>query len=96
METISYPSSDRDKGIHYTEEDGAHPKGFVDSNYAGCEDTRKPTTRWVFTVAGGPVSCSSKRQDTVGVSTMDAEYVAGAEAAKEYGSGRFSHSWIFA
>ena len=30
--------------------------GFVDIDFAGCEDARKSTTGWVFTLAGGPVS----------------------------------------
>lgn len=55
----------------------------MDSDFAGCEDSRRSTTGWVFTLAGGPVSWSSQRQKTVATSTMDAEYVAGAEAAKE-------------
>ena len=37
----------------------------------------------MFTLAGGPVSWSSQRQKTVATSTMDAEYIASAEAAKE-------------
>lgn len=37
----------------------------------------------MITLAGGPVSWSSQRQKTVATSTMDAEYIACAEAAKE-------------
>lgn len=39
-------------------------------------------TGWVFTL-DGPVSWSSERHQTVVASTMDAEYIAGPEAAKE-------------
>jgi hypothetical protein len=58
---------------------GLQLRGFVDSEFA----PRKSTTGWVFTLAGGPISWSSQRQKAVATSTMDAEYVACAEAAKE-------------
>jgi hypothetical protein len=71
-----------DPGV-YSGKHGLQLRGFVDSDFAGCEDSRKSTTGWVFTLAGGPVSWSSQRQKKVATSTMDAEYIAGAEAAKE-------------
>lgn len=80
---FTYLKGDTRKGITYSDKYGLHLKGFVDSDFAGCEDSRKSTTGWVFTLAGGPISWSSQRQKTVATSTMDAEYVACAEAAKE-------------
>jgi hypothetical protein len=80
---FAYLKSDTRKGIVYSDKHGLQLKGFVDSDFAGCEDSRKSTTGWVFTLAGGPISWSSQRQKTVATSTMDAEYVACAEAAKE-------------
>jgi hypothetical protein len=80
---FAYLKSDARKGIVYSDKHGLQLTGFVDSDFAGCEDSRKSTTGWVFTLAGGPISWSSQRQKTVATSTMDAEYVACAEAAKE-------------
>ena len=80
---FTYLKDDPGKGIVYSGKHGLQLRGFVDSDFAGCEDSRKSTTGWVFTLAGGPVSWSSQRQKTVATSTMDAEYIAGAEAAKE-------------
>jgi hypothetical protein len=80
---FAYLKSDTRKGIVYSDKHGLQLRGFVDSDFAGCEDSRKSTTGWVFTLAGGPISWSSQRQKTVATSTMDAEYVACAEAAKE-------------
>lgn len=80
---FAYLKSDTGKGITYSGKRGLQLMGFVDSDFAGCEDSRRSTTGWVFTLAGGPVSWSSQRQKTVATSTMDAEYIAGAEAAKE-------------
>ena len=80
---FAYLNSDRSKGISYSGKHGFNLQGFVDSDFAGCEDSRKSTTGWVFTLAGGPISWSSQRQKTVATSTLDAEYIASAEAAKE-------------
>jgi hypothetical protein len=80
---FTYLKDDPSKGIIYSGRHGLQLRGFVDSDFAGCEDSRRSTTGWVFTLAGGPVSWSSQRQKTVATSTMDAEYIAGAEAAKE-------------
>jgi hypothetical protein len=80
---FAYLKGDPGKGIVYSDKHGLQLMGFVDSDFAGCEDSRKSTTGWVFTLAGGPVSWSSQRQKTVATSTMDAEYIACAEAAKE-------------
>ena len=80
---FAYLKGDPGKGIVYSDKHGLKVTGFVDSDFAGCEDSRKSTTGWVFTLAGGPISWSSQRQKTVATSTMDAEYIACAEAAKE-------------
>lgn len=68
-------------GPIYKKECGLDLKGFVDSDFGNCEDTRKSTTGYVFTLAGGPIDWKSKRQDTIAMSTMDAEYIAAGAAA---------------
>jgi hypothetical protein len=57
--------------------------GYVDSDYAGDLDKRRSTTGYVFTLAGGPVSWRSTLQNTVALSTTEAEYMAVADAIKE-------------
>ena len=59
------------------------PIGFVDADYAGDIDTRGSTSGYVFTMAGGPVSWSSKRQATVALSTTEAEYMSLTRAAQQ-------------
>ena len=56
---------------------------FSDADYASDIDTRRSTTAYIFTLAGAAVSWKSTAQPTVATSTMEAEYMALAEAAKE-------------
>ena len=58
-------------------------EGYVDADHAGCKETRKSTTGYVFTIGGGAVSWMSRLQDIVSLSSTKAEYVALTEAAKE-------------
>ncbi|KAL0291556.1 UNVERIFIED_CONTAM: Retrovirus-related Pol polyprotein from transposon TNT 1-94 [Sesamum calycinum] len=57
--------------------------GYVDSNYAGDLDDRRSTTGYVFTLGGGSICWKSTVQSIVALSTIEAEYMAVAEAAKE-------------
>jgi hypothetical protein len=57
--------------------------GYVDSDMAGDKDSRRSTTRYVFTIGGTTVSWILKLQKVVSLSTIEAEYVATTEASKE-------------
>ncbi|RDX57878.1 hypothetical protein CR513_62847, partial [Mucuna pruriens] len=50
---------------------------------AGDVDSRKSTSGYLITFAGGAVSWQSKLQKCVTLSTAEAEYVAVTEASKE-------------
>jgi hypothetical protein len=58
-------------------------QGYVDSDMAGDKDSRRSTTRYVFTIGGTTVSWISKLQKVVSLSTTEAEYVVATEASKE-------------
>ena len=57
--------------------------GYTDSDYAGCTDTWRSTSGYVFTLGCGPISWSSKRQPIVTTSSCEAEYVASCHVTKE-------------
>ncbi|GAQ93561.1 hypothetical protein KFL_016490010, partial [Klebsormidium nitens] len=57
--------------------------GYADADYAGDVDSRRSTTGYVFLVYGGAASWSSRLQPTVAASTVEAEYMSAASAAKE-------------
>ena len=56
---------------------------YTDADWAGDLDDRKSCSGNVHLLAGGPISWFSKKQTSVALSTMEAEYVALSEAAKE-------------
>lgn len=58
-------------------------EGYVDADWAGEVDERRSYSGYVFILAGGAVTWSSKRQSTVAASSTEAEYVAMSYAAKE-------------
>lgn len=55
---------------------------YCDADWASSAD-RKSISGYVFLLAGGAVSWSSKKQATVALSTAEAEYVAATHAAKQ-------------
>ena len=56
---------------------------YCDSDYAGCEITRKSTTGYVICLDKSPLCWTSRRQEIMTVSSGEAEYVAAAECCKE-------------
>ena len=58
-------------------------RGYVDADYAGDLDDRRSTTCYVFTLGGGPICWKSMIQSLVALSTIESEYMAITEAAKE-------------
>lgn len=57
--------------------------GYTDSDYAGCIETRKSTSGYIFVLGNAPVTWSSQRQGVVAQSTCEAEYIALGLGAKE-------------
>jgi hypothetical protein len=58
-------------------------QGYVDSYMTGDNDSKRSTTRYVFTIGGTTVHWISKLQKVVALSTIEVEYVATTEASKE-------------
>lgn len=58
-------------------------KGFVDANWASNVDDRKSFTGYFFKLSNSALSWEVKKQQTVALSSAEAEYMALAEASKE-------------
>jgi len=82
MRVLQYLKGTQEMGIIYGIEDQLL-HCYVDADYAGCLDTRKSTSGFVFKLNGGPVSWASKKQQSVASSTVESEYIAFHAAVKE-------------
>ncbi|RVW77918.1 hypothetical protein CK203_048304 [Vitis vinifera] len=51
-----------------------------DSDFAGCVDSRKSTSGYIFILAGGAISWRSVKQTMTATSTMEAEFISCFEA----------------
>jgi len=56
---------------------------YVDADWAGDVNDRKSCSGNVFILANGPISWEAKKQKSVALSTMEAEYMSLSEASKE-------------
>jgi len=70
-------------GITYSQDKIHNLAGFSDADFAGDRQTRKSTSGYVFKMCNGPVTWSSRRQQSVSLSTTESEYIAASEATKE-------------
>ena len=50
--------------------------GYSDSNFAGCLDSRRSTSGYIFMLVGGAVSWKSVKQTFIASSTMETEFIA--------------------
>jgi hypothetical protein len=83
MGIVRYVKGTIDKGLHFDGQKISDVVGFSDADFAGDIDKRRSTTGYVFVMAGGAISWSSRLQATVAASTTEAEYMAASAAVKE-------------
>ena len=70
----------KDYMLTYKRTDNLEIIGYSDSDYAGCKDTRKSTSGYIFMLSNGLISWKSHKQSLIASSTMEIEYVACYEA----------------
>ncbi|XP_074348957.1 secreted RxLR effector protein 161-like [Apium graveolens] len=69
-------------GLHYSK-DPAVLEGYSDTNWNVFSNDFKATSGYVFKIAGGFVSCKSKKQSLLANSTMESELFALSTASEE-------------
>lgn len=79
---LRYLQNTIDYGITYIK-DRKEMQAYVDSDWAGDIDDRKSCSGNVIILANGPISWGSKKQKSIALSTMEAEYIALSEVCKE-------------
>lgn len=65
------------------EKTGKELCAYVDSDWAGDSEDRKSCSGYVLMLANGPICWRSRKQKSVALSTMEAEYMALSEVSKE-------------
>ena len=85
---LRYIQGTKDFGLRFytttsTRNPDISPFGFSDASYASDPDDRKSISGYVFFLANTPISWSAHKQSVVALSTMEAEYIALSDAAKE-------------
>ncbi len=70
-------------GIAFTKSESGECLGYSDADWAGDQEDRSSTSGYLFQMAGGPVSWKSRKQESVALSTAEAEYIDLSSAAQE-------------
>ncbi|XP_065623620.1 uncharacterized mitochondrial protein AtMg00810-like [Quercus suber] len=73
---IRYVNGTFDYGIWYTKDSNECLAGYSDADWAGCINDRKSTSGGCFYLGNNLVSWMSKKQNSVSLSTTEAEYIA--------------------
>ncbi|GKE98653.1 hypothetical protein Tco_0022004 [Tanacetum coccineum] len=63
-------------GLWYPKDSSISLTAYADADHAGCQDTRRSTSGCMQLLGDRLVSWSSKRQKSVAISSMEAEYIA--------------------
>ena len=80
---LKYIAGTLKKGVWYESVEDPKLSGFTDSDWAGSIDDRKSTSGSVFNLGSGAITWCSKKQDSIALSSAEAEYVAAGAAAKQ-------------
>jgi hypothetical protein len=66
--------------LTYKRTDNLEVIGYTDADFAGCADSQRSTSGYVFTLASGSISWRSCKQTIATASTMYAKFIAYYEA----------------
>ncbi|CAL9029386.1 unnamed protein product [Prunus brigantina] len=80
---LRYVQGTLNYGIEYVKNKSAILIGFCDADWAGSEDDSRSTSGYAFSFGSGAFSWASVKQNTVALSTAEAEYVSAAEATAQ-------------
>ena len=77
---LRYLQGTKEYMLMYKRTDNLEIIGYSNSNFAGCVDSRKSISGYIFMFAGGNVSWRSAKQTLIATSIMEAEVVSCFEA----------------
>ncbi|WMV47529.1 hypothetical protein MTR67_040914 [Solanum verrucosum] len=80
---LKYINSTSDLGLFFKRKNDLVFIGYTDANFGGDMDNRRSTLGYIFLCGGTGISWCSKKQDSVSLSTTEAEYKATTLTAQE-------------
>ena len=78
---MQYLKRTKDFMLTYRRSDSLEIFGYSDSDFAGCQDSKRSTSGYVFMLVGGAISWRSSKQTLISSSTMATEFIACYEAS---------------
>jgi len=67
---LRYIQGTKDLMLTYKRSDNLEVIGYLDADFAGCVDTKKSTSGYIFTLAGGTISWKSSKQTVTAICSM--------------------------
>ena len=78
-----YLQRTKDFKLTYWRSDHLEIIGYSDSDFDGCIDSRRSTSKYVFMLAKGVVSWNSVKKSLIATSTMEGEFITCYEASNK-------------
>jgi hypothetical protein len=77
---LRYIAGTADHGLWYEKNKDVVLRGYCDSDWASCLDDRKSTSGYAFSLGSGVISWGSKKQNSIALSSTEAEYISATGA----------------
>ena len=73
---MRYLQRTKDFMLTYRKSDQLEIVGYSDSDFAGCQDSRRSTSGYIYMLVGGAISWKSAKQTLIASSIIAAEFIA--------------------
>lgn len=83
LQVVRFLKGTLGQGILLRSNSPFHITGWCDADFSSCPLTRRSLTGWFVQLGSSPISWKTKKQDTVAMSSTEAEYRAMSEVTKE-------------